>query len=280
MLSNQQDVVRNERRQTLENAPYGLGEEEVAHQLFAAGHPYHASVIGSHADIQAAKLEDVRDFFKRYYTPNNATLAVVGDIDIDSTKALITRYFATIPKGPEVEAVNVVTPPITAARRAVVTDQVELPRLYLTWLTPPFYQPGDAEADVAARILGGGKASRLYKSLVYEKKIAQDVAAFQQSAQLTSVFQIVATARPGHTVEELEAAIQTELDSLTRTAPSSEEMAATRNVIQTHLLTSLETLGGLADQLNGYNHFTGDPGYLNKDLARYEAVTAASVKEA
>ncbi|MEK7331512.1 MAG: pitrilysin family protein, partial [Candidatus Eisenbacteria bacterium] len=243
------------------------------------GHPYYASVIGSHADIQAAKLEDVRDFFTNYYTPNNATLAVVGDIDIDSTKALITRYFATIPKGPVVEAVNVVTPPITAARRAVVTDQVELPRLYLTWLTPPFYQPGDAEADVAARILGGGKASRLYKSLVYEKKIAQDVAAFQQSAQLTSVFQIVATARPGHTVEELEAAIQTELDSLTRTAPSSEEMAATRNVIQTHLLTSLETLGGLADQLNGYNHFTGDPGYLNKDLARYDVVNAASVKE-
>jgi zinc protease len=279
MLSNQQDVVRNERRQSIENAPYGLGDEEVAHQIFPPGHPYHAAVMGSHADIQAAKLEDVRDFFKSYYTPNNATLAVVGDIDIDSTKALITKYFSTIPKGPAVEAVNVVTPPITAEKRVVVTDQVELPRVYLTWLSPPFYKPGDAEADMAAHILGGGKASRLYRSLVYEKKIAQDVSASQQSAQLTSVFQIVATARPGHTAEELEAAIQTELDSLTTTAPSSQEMEASKNVIQTHLLTSLETLGGLADQLNAYNHFTGDPGYLNKDLARYDAVSAASVKD-
>ncbi len=279
MLSNQQDVVRNERRQTTENAPYGLGEEEIYHQLFPATHPYYSSVIGSHTDIQSAKLEDVRDFFKNYYTPNNATLAVVGDIDIDSTKALITKYFSTLPRGPEVAAVNVTTPAITAERRAVVTDAVELPRVYMAWLTPPFYKPGDTEADMTARILGGGKASRLYKSLVYDKKIAQDVSASQQSAQLTSIFQIAATARPGHTAEELEAAIQTELDSLARSGPSSDELAAAQNLIQTSLLTQMETLGGLADHLNQYNHFTGDPGYLNKDLARYGAVTAAGVKD-
>src|SRR5207247_6785286 len=131
MLANQQDVVRNERRQTIENAPYGLGEEEVAHQLFPAGHPYHAWVMGSHADIQAARLEDVREFFKRYYSPNNATLAVVGDIDVDSTKALITKYFGTLPRRPKVERVEVVTPPITRERRTVMTAQVELPRVHL-----------------------------------------------------------------------------------------------------------------------------------------------------
>ena len=279
MLANQQDVVRNERRQSTENAPYGLGEEEVGHLLYPKGHPYYASVMGSHADIQAAKLDDVRDFFAKYYTPNNATLAVVGDIDVDSTKAMIEKYFGTIPRGPDVPPVRVVTPPISSERREVVTDQVELPRVYLSWLTPSFYQPGDAEADMAAHILGGGKASRLYKALVYEQKIAQDVQAGQQSSGLTSVFQIVATARPGHTAEELEAAIQKQLDSLTTNGPTAEEMKSTKTVILTGLVTQIESLGALADLLNHYNHYTGDPGYLNKDIARYQAVTADGVKQ-
>jgi zinc protease len=279
MLANQQDVVRNERRQSIENAPYGLGEEEVSHQLFPAGHPYHAYVIGSHADVQAAKLSDVRDFFKSFYTPNNATLCIVGDIDVDSTKAMVEKYFGTIPRGPDVEPVHVTTPPITAEKRVVVTDQVELPRVYLNWLSPPFYKPGDAEADMAARILGGGKASRLYKSLVYDKKIAQDVSASQQSAELASTFQIAATAKPGHTADELEAAIQAVLDTLTQSGPTEAEMAATRNVIQTGILTSIEAVGALADRLNQYNHYTGNPGYLNDDLQRYSAVTAAQVKD-
>src|SRR5262245_8163529 len=279
MLANQQDVVRNERRQSTENAPYGLGEEEVAHQLFPKGHPYYASVIGSHADIQAAKLDDVRDFFKSYYTPNNAPLCVVGDINVDSTKAMIEKYFGTIARGPDVPPVDVQTPPITAERRVTVTDQVELPRVYLSWLSPPFYKTGDAEADIAAHVLGGGKASRLYKSLVYEQKIAQDVSATQQSAGLTSGFQIGATARPGHTADELEAAIQSELDSLTAGGPTAEEMQSTKTVIMTSLLTQIESLGALADLLNHYNQYAGDPGYLNKDLARYEAVSAKGVKE-
>ncbi|MBI1795779.1 MAG: insulinase family protein [Candidatus Eisenbacteria bacterium] len=279
MLANQQDVVRNERRQSIENAPYGLGEEEVAHRVFPQGHPYFAAVMGSHADIQAARLEDVREFFKSFYTPNNATLCIVGDIDVDSTKAMVEKYFGTIARGPNVTPVNVTTPPITAERRSVITDQVELPRVYINWLTPPFYKPGDAEADMAAHILGGGKASRLYKSLVYDKKIAQDVHADQQSSELTSVFQIVATAKPGHTTAELEAAIQSELDSLAHAGPSEAEMAATRNVIHTQILTSIEAVGALADRLNQYNHYTGDPGYLNNDLGRYSAVTAAQIKD-
>jgi zinc protease len=194
-LSNQQDVVRNERRQSVENAPYGLVEEEVFHQLFPQGHPYYASVIGSHQDIQAAKLDDVKDFFRRYYAPNNASLAIVGDIDVAKTKTLVEKYFGTIARGSAVPPVDAKTPPITAERRAVVKDKVELPRVYMDWMTPPIFKPGDAEADVTARILGGSKASRLYKSLVYDKKIAQAVTG-PAVAPARIDLQITATAKP------------------------------------------------------------------------------------
>jgi zinc protease len=280
-LSNQQDVVRNERRQSVENQPYGLVEEELFHQLFPQGHPYYASVIGSHQDIQAAKLEDVKDFFRRYYAPNNASLAIVGDIDVARTRALVEKYFGSIPVGPAVPAVDAKTPPITSERRAVVKDKVELPRVYLAWITPSIFQPGDAEADLTARILGGSKASRLYKSLVFDKKIAQTVTANQQSLALGSVFQISATAKPGHTAEELEKAIDAELASYAANGPTSEELAAAQNALYSSTVLSLEnygSFGGVANRLNLYNHFLKDPGYLNHDLARYAALTPASLK--
>ncbi len=282
MLSNQQDVVRNERRQSIENAPYVLAEESMYQLLFPSGHPYHAMVIGSHQDIQAAKLEDVRDFFSRYYAPNNASLAIVGDIDVAKTKALVEKYFGSIPRGADVPAVQVETPPVTEERRTAVTDRVELPRVYMAWLTPTIFKPGDAEADFAARILGQGKASRLYKSLVYDKKIAQDVSAVQQSLTLGSVFQITATAKPGHTAEELEQAIQHEVDSLAAAGPSADELGAARNTIHASIIKSLEQIGsfgGVADRLNYYNHHLEDPGYLNRDLERYSNVTTDGVKK-
>jgi len=280
-LSNQQDVVRNERRQSVENQPYGLVEEELFHQLFPQGHPYYASIIGSHDDIQAAKLEDVRDFFRRYYAPNNASIAIVGDIDVAATKALVEKYFGSIPRGPAVTPVDVKTPPIASERRAVVTDKVELPRVYLAWITPPIFQPGDAEADLTARILGGSKASRLYRSLVFDKKIAQTVTANQQSLHLGSVFQISATAKPGHTAEELQKAIDTELATFAGSGPTPEELAAAQNALYSSTVLSLENLGsmyGVANRLNTYNHFVKDPGYLNHDLARYAALTPESLK--
>jgi zinc protease len=282
MLSNQQDVVRNERRQSLENAPYGLPEEELYHQLFPAGHPYYAQVIGSHADIQAAKLDDVRDFFKSYYAPNNASLAIVGDIDVAKTKELVQKYFGTIARGPDVPPVNVQTPPITEERRQTVTDRVELPRLYMAWLTDPIFQPGDAPAMVLAQLLGRGKASRLYKSLAYDQKIAQTVNAEQGSFQLASVFQITVTAKPGHTVEELEASTQVQIDSLAQFGPTAAELDAAKNAIMSEIIMTLENLGGfggVADRLNYYNHYLKDPGYLNKDLERIAAVTADQVKD-
>ncbi|MCC7141741.1 MAG: insulinase family protein [Candidatus Eisenbacteria bacterium] len=281
-LANQQDVVRNERRQGVENPPYGLQEEELWHALFPKTHPYYAAVIGSHEDVQAAKLEDVRDFFRRYYCPNNASLAIVGDIDLAETKALIDRYFGSIPRGAEVPPIKATTPPITSERRISMTDKVELPRLTMAWITPPIYQPGDAEAKVTARILGQGKASRLYKALVYDQQIAQDVSIDPQSKLLGTVFQLSATAKPGHTNAELEAAIDAEIARLATEGPTEEELASARNGIWSDMISSLERSGGfagVADRLNQYNHYHGTPDYLNRDLARYAAVTRKGVQE-
>ena len=280
-FANQQDVVRNERRQSVENAPYGLVEEELFHQLYPKGHPYYASVIGSHTDIQAAKVDDIREFFKRYYVPNNATLVIAGDIEKAKTKALVQKYFATIAKGQDVPPVTVTTPPITSQHRAKVTDEVELPRVYMGWVTSPIFKPGDAEANIAADILGGGKSSRLYKALVYDKQIAQDVTASQQGLALGSVFEIVATAKPGHTAEELEGAIDAEIQKLATEGPTSAEVAASQNDTYSGIVSSLERIGsfgGVADRLNMYNQHLHDPNYLNQDLARYAAVTPDGVK--
>jgi zinc protease len=280
-FANQQDVVRNERRQSVENQPYGVVEETMFHTLFPKAHPYYASVIGSHADIQAAKLDDVKNFFKTYYAPNNASLAIVGDIDKAAVKALVEKYFGPFKKGGDVPKPSAETPKITAERRAVVKDRVELPKVYMAWITSPFFKPGDADADIAATILGGGKSSRLYKSLVYDKQIAQTVTAQQYSLMLGSVFSIEATARPGHTAEELEKAIDEQVSKLRDGGPEANEVERARNVIETRIVEGLENLGGfggIADRLNTYNHFLADPGYLPKDIQRYRDTTTASVK--
>jgi zinc protease len=281
-LANQRDVVRNERRQSRENQPYGLVSEGMFHQLFPKTHPYYPVVIGSHADIEAARLADVREFFKLYYAPNNASLAIVGDIDKAKTKALVEKYFGPIPAGQPVPKIDAVTPPITSERRAVVTDQVELPRVYMSWITDPIYKPGNAEADLLARILGGGKYSRLYKRLVYEKQIAQDVNVSNQSAALGSIFVITATAKPNVKPEDLEKAIDEELDAVRREGVRADELERARNLVQTQIVRGLETLGGfggVADRLNQYNHYLGDPNYLAQDLERYEKVTPAAAQK-
>ncbi|MGH7341094.1 MAG: insulinase family protein, partial [Candidatus Rokuibacteriota bacterium] len=214
--------------------------------------------------------------------PNNASLVIVGDIDKAKVKKLVEKYYGTIPRGPDVPPITATTPPITEERRIVVTDKIPLPRVYMTWITAPIFKPGDAEATVAANILGGGKASRLYKSLVYEKRLCQDVSVQQQSLTLGSVFQITATAKPEHTLEEVEKAIDEELTRFIETGPTAEEVAASQNAIFSQAVSSLESFGGfsgVADRLNMYNHHLKDPGYFNKDLARYAAITPAAVKK-
>jgi zinc protease len=280
-LTNQQDVVRNERRQSIENTPYGIVEEALFHNLFPKAHPYYADVMGSHADIQAAKIEDVRNFFKLYYAPNNASLAIVGNFDSARAKQLVEKYFGPLKRGAPVPKIAAVTPPVTAERRVVIHDQVELPRVYEAWLTSPIFKPADALADLSSDILGGGKSSRLYKKLVYEKQIALDVSASQDSLILGSVFEIAVTARPGHTAEEIEKAIDEELAAFRTDGPTPAELERAQNGVETRIIRGLERLGGfggVADRLNEYNHYLGTPDYLAQDLGRYRKATVASIR--
>ena len=277
-LANQQDVVRNERRETTENRPYGIVDEALYRELFPPGHPYRPAVIGSHADIQAAKLADVRDFFKRYYRPNNATLVIAGDFDPANARRLVQRYFGSFARGADVPKPAVATPPIVGERRLEVTDRIELPRVDLAWLTPPAYAPGDAELDIAAAILAGGKSSRLYKKLVYEKELAQSVDASQESSALTSIFDIQAVARPGHTPAELEAAIDEELAKLVADGPTQAEVDRARSAYEHGLFRTLQRVSSRANRLNQYNQSTGDPGYLAQDLARYRRISPDDVR--
>jgi zinc protease len=281
-LANQQDVVRNERRQSIENRPYGIVEEALYHTLFPKDHPYYASVMGSHADIQGAKLADVRAFFTHYYGPNNASIVIAGDIDKTKARALVRKYFGTLRRSAPVARSTVATPLITRERRVSVPDRVELPRVFMGWLTPPAYQSGDAELTVLAQILAGGKSSRLYKSLVYDRQIAQEANAAQNSYALSSTFVIDVTARPGHTARDIESAVDTELAALRDFGPSERELERARNTIETEMLASIEKLGdnGLANLVNRYNQYTGDPGYLPKDLERLRRVSVADVQRA
>ncbi|UXH78046.1 M16 family metallopeptidase [Roseateles amylovorans] len=278
-LANQQDVVRNERRQSVENRPYGIVEEAVFQALYPEGHPYRASVIGSHADIQSIKLADVKAFARRYYRPNNTTLVLAGDFNPADAKKLVEKYFGPLKAGEAVPPVHVPQPTLTEEKRLAVTDRIELSRLNIAWHTPAVFQPGDAELDIASHVLGGGKSSRLYKTLVYDKQLAQSVSVSQYSLSLGSVFNIEVVARPGKSLEEIEKLVNDELDALSQNPPTPEEMARARAAVETGLLTRLEKVQGLADQINYYNQQAGDPNYMAKDLARYQAMTAAQVRD-
>jgi zinc protease len=241
-LANQRDVVRNERRQTTEGEPFGLVEEALYQQLFPAGHPYHANIIGSHADIESAGLAEVRAFARTYYTPSNASLTIAGDIDPSAVRRLVERYFGSIPRGPALAAPSVVTPPITAERRQTVTDRVPFPRVYMGWLTSPVFQPGDAEADLLAQVLGGGRSSRLYKRLVRDRELAQEVTARVQNLQFGSVFTIEATARRGVTAAALEKAIDAELVRLRRDGVTAPELERVRVSVKPYLQPPVDWL--------------------------------------
>jgi predicted Zn-dependent peptidase len=285
-FAGQRDVVKNERRQGYENAPYGLADQFISAQLYPEGHPYHRLTIGTPEDLDAATLDDVRGFFHRWYVPNNATIVIAGDIERQKTIDLVEQYFGPIPSGP--------LPPrggpghagaplpvvLDNEKRLDVAAGVELPRVYVTWPTPPMFAPGDGELDLVAHALTSGKTSRLYKRLVYDMQIAQDVTAYEASRQLGSTFEIVATAQPGHTAAELLNAIDEELAKLRAGGVKDAELARAKTDVTSVLVYDLERTGSRANQLNLYNQLAGDPGYLSKDFARYENATASEVTQA
>jgi zinc protease len=283
-LTNQRDVVRNERRQG-EGRPYSVAREKVFQLLFPKEHPYYADVIGSHADIEAARINDVRDFHQHFYTPNNASIAIAGDFNPAQLKDLLTKYFGPIPAGPKVEpvtAATVPTPVVTEQKRATVTDTVKLDQINFAFLLPPAYTPGDADTQLMTSILGQSSASRLYEELVHKRQIAQSAGCFDQPLKLTSIVSCSITAKPGVKIEDLETAFWDEVSKLQKDGPTQKELDAARTVNLTGTISGLQRLGGfggVADVMNEYNQYTGDPGYLSKDLARYEAVTVGSIKQ-
>ena len=279
----QRDVVKNERRQSYENRPYGQAELLLGELLYPDGHPYHWPVIGYMPDLTAASYEDVVDFFKKYYAPGNASLVVAGDINPATTRRLVEKWFGDIKAGAAVDPMTVPGVALTGVTKKTVTDKVQLPRIYLAWLTPQHFAPGDAALDMVADALAGGKNSRLYKRLVYEMQIAQDVNAYQASQALSSYFLIQATARPGHTVDELMKVIDEEIGKLQAQTPDAHETERSINTIEASFLKRMERIGGFggkADQLNAYYTMTGDPDYFNEDLSRYRSMSPSDVRAA
>ncbi len=281
-LDAQRSVVQNERRQSYENRPYGLAWETILAELYPPTHPYSWPTIGSMADLDAASMEDVSQFFRTYYAPNNAILAVAGDVTVDRVRALVERHFAHIEQGPPVPPIQTAPAPLNADRRRVLEDDVTLPRLYMAWHSPAYFAPGDAEMDVVASVLADGKTSRLYRRLVYDRQTAQDVSAFQSSGQLGSSFWIVVTARPGVDLDEMETAVREEVARLAEEGPTQREVDRSVNGIETGFVDALRTVGGFggkADRLNLYQFYVGDAGFVENDLARYSAITTEALRE-
>ena len=281
-LANQRDVVRNERRQG-EGRPYYVANEEVFHLLFPKGHPYYGAVIGSHADIESARIADVRDFHQEFYTPNNASIAIAGDFDPKTLREMLVKYFGPIPGGPKVEPVTATTPAITSQRRATVTDTVQLPQLQIAWLTPALYTPESYSVSAALYALGGAKVSRLDEALVYKAQTAQSVSCDDQALKLTGIVECDITAKPGVKLEDLEATFWREVAKLQQEGPTADELESSKAMTLTRKISGLQRLGGfggVADTLNQYNQYTNDPDFLPKDVAMTEAVTMAGAKAA
>jgi len=290
-VDGQRDVVKNERRQSYENAPYGLADIEIAKMLYPEGHPYRWPTIGYMEDLTAASYEDVVEFFKRYYQPANASLVIAGDIDPARTRALVEKWFGDVKPGTGTLApIDFPHAMLTSVQKKTMEDRVQLPRLYISWLTPPLFSPGDAELDVVSQILAGGKNSRLYKRLVYDLQIAQDVSAFQASAALNSQFQVVVTARPGGNgtspqaqIDRIRGIVDEEIAKLQASPPTQRELDRAINQIEASFLNRMESTGGFGgkgDQLNAYYTNTGNPDYFNEDLSRYRSLSATDVQSA
>ena len=283
-FNTQREVVLNERRQNYENRPYGLAGMSIMSALYPPTHPYHWMTIGDPNDLRAARLDDVKAFFQTYYRPRNASLALAGDVSASEAVQLAEKYFGELEPGDEPPSLDVVPAPTLGREiRLVLEDRVELSRLYLSWHSPALFDRGDAELDLVADVLAGGKTSRLYRQLVYDQRVATEVAASQNSREIGSFFQLVATAAPGRSLEELERSIAVELDAIKQDGPTSDEMERCLAQAETHFVFRLQTVGGFGgkgDQLNAYNVFVGDPGYFDRDIERYRHATPAVLQAA
>ena len=277
-LNNQRDVVLNERRQSYVDEPYGMVWQYLAEALWPPGHPYHHTTIGDPKDIENATLEDVRAFYQRYYVPANAVLTIVGDFEPDETKRLVRTYFGHLAGGNRAPVPQGALPKITKSVHIRQTDDVKLPRLYLAWPTPALYAAGDAELDVISNVLSRGKTSRLFQPLVYEKKVAKDVEAFQASQMLGSYFVVMVTAAPGTTIDELyQETMQALRDALAK-PPTPAELDAAVNYFKKGYYSRMEGVVERAGLFSTYYHHTGKADYLAEDIQRYTQATPDGVQ--
>jgi zinc protease len=275
----QRDVVKNERRQGVDNVPYGRADETILAALYPQGHPYSWPVIGSMADLSAATLDDTKNFFRTYYAPNNATVTIAGDFDPARAKELVAKYFGSIPRGPAITRRTTV-PEVVIPRDnfLVLEDKVQLPRLFYTWPTVKLFAPDDASLDILAQVLANDKNSRLYKKLVYDLQVAQSVSAFQHSQRLTGKFQIDVLPKPGQTTVDIDRLVQAEIAGIISNGISQRELVRAQNSFRAQFLDRIASVLGKAEVLNSYNYFAGTPDYVQQDAARYDRVTSADVQ--
>lgn len=282
-LDNQRDVVKNERRQNYENQPYGMAFKMIMETLYPADHPYHWLTIGTQEDLSAASLDDVKNFFTSYYGPNNAGLSIAGDFKIPEMKKLVEKWFGDIPAGEPLKKLKPISFAFSGAKHLLLEDRVQLPRLYLSWHSAPMFSKDEAALQLLANILGSGKSSRLYRTLVYDKQIGQDVFSSQGSREIAGTFSVVATAKPGIGLQELQKVIYGEIEKLKKELVLERELERVKNGYKASSIFRIQNIGGFggkSDQLNYYNYYTGDPGYLSKDLQRFMNVTAEDIRRA
>ena len=282
-LEIQRDVVKNERRQNYENRPYGMAQMLIQPALFPAPHPYNWTTIGSPEDLDNASLEDVKSFFRRFYVPNNASLAIVGDFDLSEAKSLVERYFGDIPAGPEIDRTGRMDTALSGTVELTTHDRVQLPRLYLAWPTVSDFSQHQPALDVIAAILGDGRSSRLYRSLVYETRAARDVRVYHHAQEISGEMVVQATANPGHSLEELQSEVLRQIDRIRNGDVDERELQRAKNRIQAAHVFQLERFGGFggrADQLNHYHTFAGDAEFINKDMDGYLSLTIDDLRDA
>ncbi|MGE5498814.1 MAG: M16 family metallopeptidase [Syntrophothermus sp.] len=278
-LDNQIDVVMNERRQRYDNAPYGLAWEKIFSNLYPENHPYHWPTIGWMEDIANIKLDEVKNFFHKYYVPNNASLVIGGSFKMDRAAELVEKYFGSLERGTDIIQPARAEKLLEKNIELIHEDKVSLSRIYLAWNSSDIYTPEDACMDILAYIIAGSKNSRIYKTLIYEKEIAQDVSAFQHSVRLGGSFLIVATAKPGTPLDTVKEIIFDEINKAVTSGITDEELSKAKNNIKASFIYSMQNINSLSNRINEYNYYLNEPDSFKFDLDRYQNVTAEDIKK-
>jgi zinc protease len=282
-FDNQRDVVKNERRQSMDNVPYGTAVEVIFQNLFPKGHPYSWHIIGSMEDLERATLEDVHEFFRTYYRPNNCVLTVAGDFDRSETKELVEKYFAPLPPGPPLQRPKSLATSLDKDKRITVYDRVPQERVYISWPGVSYFDEDDAALDLLSTLLADGKNSRLYKRLVYDEQVASDVSAFNYSLETAGMLGVVATARPGESLDAIERLIDEEIELVVEKGPTADEMERIKAGQEFDFISGLERIGGFggkADRLAMYQTYLGDPDKFEADYERYRRVKGKDLRRA